>query len=66
MFIRRDRRGPDRWIELKAVLFTVGAVLAIVGMASGRAWLVWLAFAPLAIAFALRFAARRQDGDSVE
>lgn len=50
----REARGPDPHLDIKIVLFMAGAALGIAGMASGRAWLVWLAFIPLAAAFLLR------------
>lgn len=36
-------------------LFTIGAVLALAGMAMGRTWMVWTAAVILVVAFGLRF-----------
>lgn len=59
---RKPTDEPDPWLEVKLLLFAAGALMAFVGMATRRSWLVWLAFVPLAIAFLLRFA-RRGRGD---
>ena len=60
---RRDRRGPDRWLPHKTMLFLLGSALGLTGMAAERAWLVYAAVAVLAIGFALRFLPR-DSGDS--
>ena len=51
----RERRGPDPYLDLKILLFLVGAALAVGGMALERPMLVWLAFLPLSGVALLRF-----------
>jgi hypothetical protein len=51
----RDRRGPDRWLNVKVAIFCLGAGIALVGIASGKNWVVNLAIGVLAVGFLLRF-----------
>ena len=51
----REKRGPDPHLDLKILLFLIGAILALTGMATERPTLVWLAFLPLSIVALLRF-----------
>ena len=51
----RERRGPDPHLDLKILLFMIGAALAVGGMAAEQPLLVWLAFVPLSIVALLRF-----------
>ncbi|HEX6589798.1 MAG TPA: hypothetical protein VF039_12315 [Longimicrobiales bacterium] len=51
----RERRGPDPHLDTKIFLFLAGGALAVAGIATGNALLVWLAFLPLAGAFLVRF-----------
>ena len=51
----RERRGPDPHLDLKIFLFLAGAALAVMGMATERPLLVWLAFLPLSLVALLRF-----------
>ncbi len=54
MFVDRRPRD-DRFLEWKVRLFTVAAVLALLGMALGERWLAGLAIAVLVVALSLRF-----------
>ena len=51
----REQRGPDPHLDAKIFLFLAGAGLAVAGMITGRPFLIWLAFVPLAIAIVVRF-----------
>ena len=51
----REARGPDPYLDAKVFLFLAGGAVAVTGMALGQPLLVWLAFLPLGIAFALRY-----------
>ncbi len=44
----------------KAWLGGVGLGVGLVGMASGRRWLVWVAVGLIALAFSARFAAKER------
>ena len=60
----RDRRGRDRWLNIKVAIFCLGAGIALVGIASGKNWVVNLAIGVLAIGFLMRFLPRdRSPGD---
>lgn len=48
-----------RFFELKAWLGGSGLTLGLVGIATERRWLVWIAVGLLSVAFLLRFAERR-------
>ena len=56
---RNARSGA--YLEARMVLFTLGALLALAGMASERVWLVWVATIILLLAFVLRFGSRTTD-----
>lgn len=55
MFGLDRRRRAGVWLEWKVRLFTVGAVLAVAGMAMEEDWLVWTAIGVLGAGFILRF-----------
>jgi len=55
----RENRGPDPDLDTKIFLFLAGAALAVAGMVTRTPILVWLAFLPLGLAFAVRFFRRR-------
>jgi uncharacterized membrane protein len=57
----RRSRGPVRHLEWRIRLFGVGAILAVVGMATGQGWLVNLAIAVLLLGMVLRFAPARGE-----
>lgn len=48
---------------LKAWAYGLGLSVAIVGMALGLRWLVWVAVGLLAVAFLLRFLTRASNTD---
>lgn len=54
MFFDRSRRA-GRYLEWKVRIFTLGAVLAVVGMATNQNWMTWLAIVVLGAGLALRF-----------
>lgn len=55
----REDRGPDPHLDTKVFLFLGGAALAVAGMVTRMPLLVWIAFLPLGLAFAVRFFRRR-------
>lgn len=54
MFLDRSRRA-GRYLEWKVRLFTLGAVLAVVGMALNQSWMTWAAIGVLVVGMLLRF-----------
>ena len=54
MFFDRSRRA-GRYLEWKVRLFTLGAVLAVVGMALDQSWMTWAAIGVLIVGMLLRF-----------
>jgi len=54
MFFDRSRRA-GRYLEWKVRIFTLGAVLAVVGMATSQSWMTWLAIVVLGAGLVLRF-----------
>src|SRR5690606_38738458 len=50
----RTRRGPDRFLKLKMMIFAVGAAVAFAGIAYDRRPLLLLAIAILAVGVLLR------------
>jgi cadmium resistance protein CadD (predicted permease) len=56
----REPRGPDRFLDYKIVLFVLGAALAMVGIALGRNWLVYVGLIPLAAGIVLRLIGERR------
>jgi hypothetical protein len=62
MFLRRDRRGPDRFLDLRVKLFFAGAALLVAGMALERRILVGVAAAVLVAAFILGLVGRFGGG----
>lgn len=59
MFFRRGL-GDDRWLQAKLWIFTIGALLALLGMGLQNNWLMGLAGLVLAGGVLLRFLGRRQ------
>jgi hypothetical protein len=51
----RAQRGDDRFVNQKMLLFAIGAVLGIAGIAFDLAWLRYLAIAVLSVGIMLRF-----------
>lgn len=54
MFFRRDP-SDDEWLQVKIGIFTVGAVLALLGMGFANDWLMGAAALLLLGGVALRF-----------
>ena len=66
MFFRRGV-SDDGWLQVKLWLFSIGALLALVGMFLQNDWVIGGAGLVLLAGFALRFAsAPGPDGDSPE
>lgn len=58
----RDRRGPDPYYRWKAILFAIGACIALAGMLTEHDWLVLVAIPILGLGVALRFLDRGDTG----
>lgn len=61
MFFDRSRRA-GRYLEWKVRIFTLGAVLAVVGMATNQSWMTWLAIVVLGAGLILRFLPGGKEG----
>ncbi|MFW6080041.1 MAG: hypothetical protein ACODAE_10495 [Gemmatimonadota bacterium] len=57
----RERRGPDPHLDVKIIVFVVGAVLAVVGIGTEIDWLISIAIAILAAGVLLRFLRPRRE-----
>ena len=63
----REKRGPDRFLNLKVAIFSLGAGTALVGILSNRNWVINVAIGILLIGVILRFVGRdRTPPDSEE
>ena len=62
MFFRRGVGEDDRWLETKLWLFSIGALLALVGMFLENEWVIGAAAIVLLAGFLLRFAPGDGDG----
>ena len=51
----RDARGEDRFLKAKIALFSLGAAVALIGIAADTRWLINVAIGILLVGFALRF-----------
>lgn len=65
MFFRRGVADDDPWLRPKMWLFSIGALLALVGMGLGVDWLIGAAAVLLLAGMALRFV-KRPDGSEAE
>jgi hypothetical protein len=64
MFFRRGVSGDDDpWVTEKIWVFTVGALVAMVGMLLDNNWLMGAAALLLLAGVVLRFVPRGRDGD---
>lgn len=63
MFFRRGGREEDDRLSEKIAIFTVGALLALLGMVLGNDWIVGVAALVLAAGVVIRFASRRAPSD---
>lgn len=61
MSVDPTRSRAARHLEWKVRIFGAGALIAIVGMASGQRWLVNVAIAVLVVGVGLRFVDRRDE-----
>ncbi|MFO7894967.1 MAG: hypothetical protein R6U63_14740 [Longimicrobiales bacterium] len=67
MFFRRGVGGDDRWLQAKLWIFSIGALLALVGMFLENDWLIGGAGLVLAAGLVLRFLDRGDaDGGDAE
>ena len=55
------RSRAARHLEWKVRIFGAGALIAVVGMATGQRWLVNVAIAVLVVGVGLRFLDRREE-----
>ncbi len=60
MFIRRNDVTKAH-LDWRVRTFAAGALLALVGMALGMPWLVWIAVGLLIVGFAMRFLPERSE-----
>lgn len=56
---RKRREGPDPFLLPKMMLFMAGAIFGVIGMATERNWVIWLAFITLGLGLLLRLLGRR-------
>lgn len=59
MFVRRGAGGPGHHLQVRLILFVIGATLAVAGMAMEQEWLMNVAIAVLIVGFVLRFVPER-------
>ncbi len=57
----RERRGADRWLDAKLLLFSLGGAVGVSGMLLDREWLVLTGIAILVVGFLLRFLPRDEE-----
>ena len=63
MFFRRGVADDDPWLRPKLWLFSIGAILALLGMGLENDWLIGAAALVLLAGLLLRFLKPRQDDD---
>jgi len=56
----RETRGPDPFLQWKIVIFVIGALAGLVGVATENPWLVWIGVAVLVSGVLLRAFGRRR------
>jgi hypothetical protein len=61
-----ERRGVDRFLDLKMILLALGGCIAIAGFMLRIDWLVTVAIFPLVIGVALRLNERSARDSAVE
>jgi 1,4-dihydroxy-2-naphthoate octaprenyltransferase len=55
----RETRGPDPFLQWKIVIFIIGALVGLVGVATENRWLIWIGVAVLLSGVLLRTFGRR-------
>jgi hypothetical protein len=63
VFFRRGVSDDDPWLQAKLWIFTIGALLALLGMILQSDWLVGAAGVVLGAGVLLRFIGRRESGE---
>jgi hypothetical protein len=58
---RRRQAGDDDWLGHKMMVFLVGSLFGVLGMATDRAWMIYVAMVLLAAGLLLRFWGRRRS-----
>ena len=61
MLIDRRKDRPVRHLEWRIRLFGVGAIMAVVGIATEQSWLINVAIAVLAAGVLIRFLPRSKE-----
>jgi hypothetical protein len=57
---RERRDGEDPFLMPKMMLFVAGAIFGVIGMATERNWVLWLAFITLGFGLLLRILSSRR------
>ena len=57
---REPRSGEDPFLLPKMMLFVAGAIFGVIGMATERFWIFWLAFIALGFGLVLRMLSERR------
>lgn len=57
----REQRGPDPHTNIKIAIFSIGAVLALIGMFLKNNWFIYAAIGVLAVGVILRLVALRAE-----
>jgi hypothetical protein len=63
VFFRRTQSDDDPWLREKTWIFAAGAVVALVGMLSDTAWIVFIGGVILLSGILIRFLPRDERGD---
>ena len=66
MLLRRDRGGPDPWLDWKVRLFAVGAGLGLAGIYLESGWLILAAVAVLFGGVTLRWIPGAGDSEDAD
>ena len=57
----REARGEDPWLNAKVAIFCIGAVIALIGVATNTSWVITVAIGVLIVGFLMRFLRPRGD-----
>ncbi len=66
VFFNRSRRGHDRFLSAKLMLFALSGVLIYFGIRLELRWVLWVAIVALLVGVALRFARQGAERESQE